>query len=124
MNINIDDKIIPSLNDVVSFTIGCGYSLNQIFIKEGVYCVPNYDGFHNGIGIFHKENFNNPILIFDYGHQTIYILDQELLKLASNKLNINISNLSISYKDAFSKVFNFNDAIDDAINSSSTKDSE
>ena len=124
MNIGIDDKIIPSLNDIVSFAVGCGYSPNQIFIKDGRYCIPDYYNFHNGIGIFNKENLNIPLLVFDYNRQTIYILDQELLKLASDKLNINISNLSISYKEAFSKIFNFNNAIDDAINSSSTKDSE
>ena len=108
MNTGIDDKIIPSLNDIVSFAIGCGYSLDQIFSKEGMYTIPYDYVFHKGIGIFRKENFINPILIFDHDHQTVFILDQELLKLASDKFGINISNLSISYIDAFKENFDFN----------------
>ena len=115
MNVSIDDKIIPSLNDIVSFTIGCGYSPNQIFIKDGKYCIPDYYNFHNGIGVFNKENFNIPLLVFDYDSQSVHFLDQELLTLASSKLGINISSLSMSYKDAFRKVFDFNKAIDDVI---------
>jgi len=124
MNTGVDDKIIPSLNDIVSFAIGCEYSLDQIFSKEGMYWIPYDNIFHNGIGIFRKENFNDPILIFDHDHQTIFILDPELVKLVSDKIGIKVYNLSISYVDAFKKDFNFNNELDAAINSSSIKISE